>query len=145
MFFSIVYSINSILIKASFGALMMKNIPTNLFLMIGIMFFVNLVYAQSDRLKGIILVDVIDLPSPIISGEILDLGTTEPELEKPVSKNNTNITEYSVDGRTYKVKVSPKVGLPYHLEDREGRGQIGNKENSIYQNIDTPNWLLLSW
>lgn len=113
--------------------------------------FANLVGAQSVAPEGVTLVESVELPPPIISGEVLELGPTKSEstelesADRVVYYDNTSITEYGVKGRIYKVKVSPAVGLPYYLEDREGRGQIGNKENSIYQNVDTPNWLLLSW
>ncbi len=34
------------------------------------------------------------------------------------------VEEYSIDGRVYMIKVTPKVGLPYYYFDEDGDGQL---------------------
>ena len=110
-------------------------------LMLGMLFFAGFVNAQSATPEDAILVDTVELSPISDEEEVLETAPTE-QIEP---QNSTSITEYSVSGHVYKVKVSPVIGLPYYLEDTEGKGQIGDKENSIYQDVDTPKWELLSW
>lgn len=84
-------------------------------------------------------VELIDVPDPVVSGEIL-----EPEINI-IRRDDATITEYRINGRLYKAKIIPSVGSPYYLVDRDGDGNLESRVNDIYQDIAVPQWVLLSW
>jgi hypothetical protein len=80
------------------------------------------------------------LPDPVESGEVL-----EPEITIRPGKDGGTITEYSVNGNVYKVKITPAFGPPYYLTDKNGDGQMDCKTNNIYDDICVSEWVLFSW
>jgi len=80
------------------------------------------------------------LPDPVESGEVL-----EPEITIHPGKDGGTITEYSVNGNVYKVKITPAFGPPYYLIDHDGDGEFDCKVNNIYDDICVSQWVLFSW
>jgi len=81
-----------------------------------------------------------DWSDPVVSGEAL-----EPEITIIPGKDGGTITEYSVNGEVYKVKITPAFGPPYYLIDKNGDGEMDCKVNNIYDDICVSQWVLFSW
>lgn len=79
-----------------------------------------------------------DLPDPVESGEVL-----EPEVTI-IQRDDAVIEEYRVNGKLYKVKVTPSVGPVYYLVDRNGDGQM-ERMSDIYNDYSVPQWTLFEW
>lgn len=72
--------------------------------------------------------------------------TGEPEV-RIIEKADATIAEYRMNGRLYLMKVTPKVGAPYFLYDREGSGQFERVDNADSGGalLSVPQWTLFSW
>jgi len=81
-----------------------------------------------------------ELPDHVESGEVL-----EPEITITPGKDGGTITEYSVNGNVYKVKITPSFGPPYYLIDKNGDGKMDCKTNNIYDDDCVSEWVLFSW
>jgi hypothetical protein len=81
------------------------------------------------------------LPQQVESGEAMEL---EPQVTI-IHREDATIEEYRVNGRLYKIKVTPVVGPPYYLVDTKGDGKFTTRINDIHENIPVPQWVLLSW
>ncbi|MDT8287880.1 MAG: DUF2782 domain-containing protein [Elusimicrobiales bacterium] len=58
-------------------------------------------------------------------------------------RDGATITEYSVQGRVYKIKVQPAGGLPaYYLYDREGNGNFEQRLPGGAKRLVPPTWVL---
>lgn len=79
------------------------------------------------------------IPKKLESGEALEPTVTIKESE------NKTIEEYSVNGRIYAVKITPKGGTPYYLVDVDGDGSLDTRRNSLDPNFLVNNWVLFSW
>ena len=79
------------------------------------------------------------LPDPVESGEAI-----EPEVTI-IQRKDATIEEYRVNGNLYMVKITPVVGKPYYLVDRDGDGRMESRVNDIYNDIVVPQWVLFSW
>lgn len=80
-----------------------------------------------------------DLPNQMQSGE-----TIEPEVTI-IRREDATIEEYRINGRRYMVKVTPVVGKPYYLVDKDGNGSLETRMSDIYNDIAVPQWVLFSW
>jgi hypothetical protein len=78
------------------------------------------------------------LPPPVESGEAL-----EPEVTI-IRREDATIEEYRINGRLYKVKVTPVVGPPYYLVDRNGDGRMV-RMNELQEGFVVPQWVIFSW
>jgi hypothetical protein len=78
-------------------------------------------------------------PPGVQSGE-----TLEPEVTI-TDKGDEVITEYSINGRVYATKITPKSGAPYYLIDRDGDGILETRESDIEGTPNVPQWILFSW
>ncbi len=84
------------------------------------------------------------LPNPpgqqpqVEDGEVL-----EPDVTIIEQKDKT-IEQYSINGRMYMVKITPRVGPPYYLLDLDGDGQMDVRRDSP-MDISVPQWVLFSW
>ena len=97
-------------------------------------------FADDQRPEG--LEDIPEppvLPDPVESGEAI-----EPEVTI-IRKKDATIEEYRINGNLYMVKVTPVVGKPYYLVDRNGDGRMESRVNDIYNDIVVPQWVLFSW
>ncbi len=78
------------------------------------------------------------LPPAVQSGEV-----PEPEVTIIERKDKT-VEQYSINGRIYMVKITPRVGPPYYLLDLDGDGLLDVRRDSP-DNISVPQWVLFSW
>ncbi|HKK16973.1 MAG TPA: DUF2782 domain-containing protein [Gammaproteobacteria bacterium] len=79
------------------------------------------------------------LPDPVESGEAI-----EPEVTI-IQREDRVIEEYRINGHLYMVKITPSVGKPYFLVDRDGDGQLESRSSQLYEDITVPQWVLFSW
>jgi len=80
--------------------------------------------------------------------QALDLSIDEKYLQPDVTIEehaNRTVEEYSINGRRYKVKVTPKRGPSYYLIDQDGSGDMEMRRDTPGQNIDVPQWALKRW
>jgi len=57
--------------------------------------------------------------------------------------DHAQITEYSMHGRVFRVKVQPSGGLPaYYLEDDDGDGTLNKRLPGGYKHISPPMWII---
>ena len=80
-----------------------------------------------------------DLPDPLESGQPI-----EPEVTI-VRRGDATIEEYRVNGRMYMAKITPKIGKPYYLVDKDGDGRMEARMSTIYDDFVVPQWVLFSW
>lgn len=79
------------------------------------------------------------LPSQIVSGESM-----KPDITITRKKKDT-VTEYSVNGSVYMVKISPASGPAYYMVDTDGDGDLETRRSALQDGLQIPQWLLLSW
>jgi hypothetical protein len=77
-------------------------------------------------------------PSSPVTGE-----TVEPEITIREGANET-IYEYRVRGRTYMVKIQPRIGPPYYMIDTNGDGTL-DQRSSVPMDINVNQWVLFTW
>lgn len=66
---------------------------------------------------------------------------TIPEPEVVITtKGEDRHEEYRVGGKLYMVKVTPRVGKPYYLVDREGRGDF--QRSDLEPSVNPPMWVI---
>ena len=80
-----------------------------------------------------------DLPDPLESGQPI-----EPEVTI-IQRDDALIEEYRLNGRMYMAKITPKIGKPYYLVDKDGDGQMEARMSEIYDDFVVPQWVLFSW
>jgi len=80
-----------------------------------------------------------DLPDPVESGEAI-----EPEVTI-IRRKDAVIEEYRVNGNLYMIKITPAVGKPYYLVDRDGDGRMESRLSQLYNDILVPQWVLFRW
>lgn len=105
-----------------------------------LLFAMQPVFAADQQPEG--LEDIPEpptLPDPVESGEAI-----EPEVTI-IQRKDATIEEYRINGNLYMVKVTPVVGKPYFLVDRDGDGRLESKVNDIYNDMVVPQWVLFSW
>jgi len=80
-----------------------------------------------------------ELPAQIVSGENMS-----PDITITRQKKET-ITEYSVNGNVYMVKITPSSGPAYYLVDTDGDGDLETRRSELEKGMNIPQWLLFSW
>jgi len=83
-----------------------------------------------------------DIPPPpdlVESGEPI-----EPEVTI-IQKKEMTVEEYRVNGKLYMVKITPDVGKPYYLLDKNGDGSMETRMSDIYNVPVVPQWVIFSW
>jgi hypothetical protein len=55
------------------------------------------------------------------------------------------VESYSVNGKTYMIKVIPTKGKPYYLVDTDGDGEMESRQSDLSPNFLVPHWVLFSW
>jgi len=91
-------------------------VATNIFLLTGIL-MAGLGFAQQDTDELADLPPPPPMPPKIVGEEV------EPSVR--IRKEEENLVEeYSINGRIYMVKVTPKNGPPYYYFDEDGDGQL---------------------
>lgn len=95
------------------------------------------VWAQSGDLQPLPAV-----PPPPPGMEAFD-AALEPDVTIVRSEKETR-EEFRIKGKLYMVKVTPSVGKPYYLVDRQGDGTF--IEADIAPNpVRPPMWVIHSW
>lgn len=80
--------------------------------------------------------------------QALDLTVDERYLQPDVTIQehaNRTVEEYSINGRRYKVKITPAHGPSYYLVDLDGSGDMEMRRDSPGQDISVPQWALMRW
>jgi len=80
-----------------------------------------------------------DIPDPLQSGEAI-----EPEVTI-IQKEESVIEEYRINGNLYMVKITPSVGAPYYLIDKDGDGRMESRTTTLGSDVVVPQWVLFSW
>lgn len=64
-----------------------------------------------------------------------------------IQREDKTIEEYRLNGRLYKIKVTPRNAPPYFLVDRDGDGSFETRrmESSLEPDLMIPNWVLFRW
>jgi hypothetical protein len=100
------------------------------------------IYAPSivaQNVKPAVVPQPPELPSQIVSGENM-----APDITITRKKKQT-ITEYSVNGSVYMVKISPENAPAYYMVDTDGDGNLETRRSALEEGMNIPQWLLLSW
>lgn len=70
-------------------------------------------------------------------------GKEEVKVRAYTRKDGTQVTEYSVRGQVYMVKVQPPGDLPpYYLYDDNGDGQFTRRLPGGYKPLSPPMWVI---
>ncbi len=95
--------------------------------------------ATAEDARPTVVPEPPELPSQIVSGENMspDITITRKEEE--------TITEYSVNGNVYMVKISPKNAPAYYMVDTDGDGNLETRRSDLEKGMNIPQWLLFSW
>lgn len=80
----------------------------------------------------------------IVSAEEDSSSNLEPEVTI-TTRGENRIEQYSINGRVYKVKVTPPVGKPYYLVDNDGDGYMDSRHDVLKDTESVPQWILLEW
>lgn len=75
-----------------------------------------------------------------------DAEGLQPEVNI-IQREDKTIEEYRLNGRLYKIKVTPKNAPPYFLVDRDGDGSFETRhfESPLEPDIMIPQWVLFRW
>ena len=76
--------------------------------------------------------------------------TAAEELQPEVNiiqREDKTIEEYRLNGRLYKIKVTPRNAPPYFLVDRDGDGSFETRHfhSPLEPDIMIPQWVLFRW
>ena len=88
--------------------------------------------------------DPADIPPPPPPAAVQSGETLEPEVSI-IDRDGKRIEEYSVNGRVYAAKITPKSGPPYYLIDSDGDGLLDTRHSDIERTPEIPRWVLFSW
>ncbi len=111
-----------------------------IFSMVVLFFFSMQTYAEIDADEEFASVPAPpDIPDPLESGQAIEPQVTIIRREEAIFE------EYRVNGRLYMVKVTPEIGKPYFLVDRDGDGRMESRMSEIYDDFLVPQWVLFSW
>ena len=94
---------------------------------------------MAEEIQPIVIPEPPELPSQIVSGENM-----KPDITITREKKKT-ITEYSVNGSVYMVKISPENAPAYYMVDTDGDGNLETRRSALEEGMEIPMWLLLSW
>ena len=78
----------------------------------------------------------------------LDLSVTADDIRPRVriqDYDNRTVEEYSVNGNTYMLKITPNAGAPYYLVDNDGSGDMSWNRGRPALDMTVPQWTLASW
>ena len=87
---------------------------------------------------------------PAIEDPLPPKATPRDRLEEPAVKITRDeagqlVEEYSLDGRIYMVKVTPKNAPPYYLLDTDGDGTLERDKTGLGPGISPVYWKLKEW
>jgi hypothetical protein len=67
-------------------------------------------------------------------------ASLEPEVTISTRDGDT-VEEYRINGRLYRIKVTPAHGVPYFLTDRSGDGNF-TRDSMGAPNVSVPTWVI---
>jgi hypothetical protein len=67
--------------------------------------------------------------------------TVQPEVTI-IQRESETVEEYRINGRLYKVKVTPLRGEPYFLIDHRGDGTFVRQEGPGTPGLSVPQWVI---
>ena len=76
------------------------------------------------------------------------LPEEEAEMQPQVvirKRGQNTVEEYRINGRLYKVKVTPPGGASYFLMDTDGDGLMDTRRNDLNAEMVVPQWVLFRW
>ena len=82
------------------------------------------------------------IPPPPPGMEAFD-AALEPQVTIVKSEKDTR-EEYRLNGKLYMIKVTPTVGKPYYLVDRQGDGNFIESDIG-HPVVKPPMWVIHSW
>ena len=102
---------------------------------VSLLLFCNIAHAKEP----------VDTSPPVAPSE-KEEETLQPEV-KIIQREDKTIEEYRVNGRLYKIKVTPKAGPPYFLVDSNGDGSFQAVPVSTGPEpaLMIPQWVLFRW
>jgi len=89
------------------------------------------------------------IPDPVAPRAVEDLPPppqqeqVEPEVTI-VERANYTAEEYRINGRLFKVKITPTSGPAYYLIDMDGDGALETRRHEA-DNLQVPHWILFRW
>jgi hypothetical protein len=100
-----------------------------------------------------------EVSTPSSHDDSADVGDTSTNLQKELAppkqsdevevhsyvreRDKAKITEYSVRGKVFRIKVQPPGGLPaYYLEDSDGDGTFNKRLPGGYKRLNPPMWVI---
>ena len=105
---------------------------------------------QYPFLPSLPLVTSLALPLGVVASQVagLDLSLHESDLAPDVTlkeHENRTVQEYRINGRLYKVRITPSLGAPYYLVDQDGSGDLSWHSGSGPGTTRVPQWVLMRW
>lgn len=83
-------------------------------------------------------------PPPIPATDSPVSANVQPEV-RIIEKADATVAEYRLNGKLYMMKVTPKVGAPYFMVDREGNGRFSESGDIGGDNLSPPRWVLVEF
>lgn len=83
-------------------------------------------------------------PLPAVPPPPPDMAPLDASLEPQVTitkRDGNTVEEHRINGKLYKIKVTPEHGVPYYLVDREGDGNF-SRETMGSPEVSVPNWVI---
>lgn len=104
-----------------------------------LLLFFTAVDLAAQEVRPAVIPEPPELPAQIVSGESMapDITITR--------KTKQQITEYSVNGSVYMVKISPNNAPAYYMVDTDGDGNLETRRSALEEGMNIPQWLLISW
>jgi hypothetical protein len=88
----------------------------------------------------------VDEDVPIPPKVLDDREQIEPTVQISRDEDDNLVEEYSLDGRVYMVKITPKGGIPYYYLDDDGDGELEISERDRAANPVRPvYWKVKEW
>lgn len=84
------------------------------------------------------------LPRNDLEPENAEVETgSEPDINI-IERDNATFEEYRINGRLYKIKVTPKIGTPYYLNYEEG-ANVWHRDDGVDPAPEAPVWDLMEF
>ena len=83
-------------------------------------------------------------PLPAVPPPPPDMAPLDASLEHQVTitkRDGNTVEEHRINGKLYKIKVTPEHGVPYYLVDREGDGNFSQEAMGTPE-VSVPTWVI---
>jgi len=104
-----------------------------------VLLFLATLPAMAESIQPAAIPEPPELPAQIVDGENIS-----PDITITRKKIKT-VTEYSVNGNVYMIKISPDNAPAYYIIDSDGDGNLETRRSDLEQGMNIPQWLLFSW